>query len=129
MTKKDLVPYKHLLLTRNNGLYWYVGKDFDKTKLYSTKKEYLCMSTDIDLSNEERYWKNNLLANRDGYWSSIYEESRKYDVIFVFEIVNNYEWFNYYRSHDFIKGTDGINRWCGRNIIKKVWERIDSEMQ
>lgn len=129
MTKKDLIPYKHLLLTRNNNLYWYVGEEFDKTNLYSTKKEYLCMYTGIDLSNEDRYWKNNLLANRDGYWANVYEEPRKYDVLFVFEIVNNYEWFRYYRSHEFIEGTKGINSWCSKKIIKKIWERIDCEME
>ena len=87
------------------------------------------MSPGIDLSNEECYWKDNLLANRDGYWSNIYEKPRNYDIIFVFEIVNNYEWFNYYRNHEFIKGTQYINNWSNKSIIKRVWERIDCEME
>lgn len=130
MKKNELIPYKHLLVTRSNKVYWYVGSDFDNTEQYYIKKEFLCMSSGIDLSNHDQFWKDDLLANRDGYWGRVFEEPRKYDIIFIFEIVGNYEWFEYYRTHRYINdGISAINKWFGKPVVKKVWERIDSVME
>lgn len=130
MKKSDLVPFKHILCTRCGNIYWYVGEDFDNSKRNKEDKiSFICLSPDINVPNSEEYFLESLLANRDGYWKRTYEEARKYDVILVCEIIDNYGWLNFIRKNTFINSLSEVNNWCSKKIIKKIWERIDCEFE
>ena len=138
MKKSDLVAYKHVLVSRSGDVYWYVGDKFcpQKTSFDGKCKKkkpisFLCLSPNCDFSNSDEFLLDSLLANRDGYWSGIaWGEPRKYDIIFVAEILNNYEWLNYIREHRYLnKNLNSLNRWTNTKILKLVYERIDSEME
>lgn len=138
MKKSDLIAYKHVLVTRSGDVYWYVGDEFcpQETSFDGKCKKnkptsFLCLSPNMGFSNSDEFLLENLLANRGGYWSGIaWGEPRKYDIIFVAEILNNYEWLKYIRSHNYLtKEISSINRWTSKKILKLVWERIDSELE
>lgn len=138
MKKSELIPYKHVLVSRQGDVYWYVGnkfcpqeKRFDGKNKNNKPISFLCLSPNIGFSDSNEFLLDNLLANRDGYWSGVaWGEPRKYDIIFVAEILNNYEWLKYIRSHDYLpKDLSALNRWSSTKMLKLVYERTDSEME
>lgn len=135
MTKNELIPYKHVLFSRGGDVYWYVGNKFSSQKSHDRKQlnptSFICLSPNVGFSSSDEFLLNNLLANRNGYWSNeiIWGEARKHDIIYVAEILDNYDWFNYLRKHDYLENLGSINNWTREKILKLVWERIDCEFE
>ena len=136
MKKSELIPYKHVLMSRGGDIYWYVGDEFctEETSFDGDDympKSFICLSPNVGFSSSNNFLLENLLANRDGYWSNeiIWGKARKNDIIYVTEILNNYKWLDFIRKHDYIKNLGDVNRWTSSKILKLVWERIDCEME
>ena len=121
MKKKELIPMRHLLITRNREVYWYIGDEMNPYK------NVICCGTSTDV--KDKIWDNDLLADRKGNLSS-YEEPRNFDVIYVYEITNANMWFKIFHEIQFIEFEKHIRRnYANVPFVKKVYERIDGELE
>ena len=112
-----LKPLKHLLVTREKLVYWYVGDDFLESEnnligcWCATNKKF------------EEYWDENFLAKRDS-WSRLMEEPRKHDILYIYEITDMEEWISVLQDHQFVKFHD-IRAFTHDAYCKLVYELVD----
>lgn len=128
MRREDLVPFKHILVSREGQLYLYI--DSDKVLSSTQKNEYkwdmIALYTDINRLFDD-YWQDDLIAKRDG-WASSYEEPRKKDIIYVYEVTDHYKLFEMLRKVRFIKPYH-LTKYFNTPCAKLVYERIDGIME
>ena len=129
MNKSELIPFKHILISREGQVYWYIDENTIASQNHNdeyNKYNMICLSTGCDRIFD-RYWQENLVAKRDE-WEGLYEEPRKKDIIYVYEITDHYDFFYIARKIKFSKLTDYKN-YIGRSCLKLVYERIDGMME
>lgn len=129
MKKIELIPFKHILVSREGQVYWYIDENLIASKNHKEaydKCNMLCLSTDCNRVFS-KYWKKNLVAKRDG-WESLYEDPRKKDIIYVYEITDHYDFFYIARNVKFSKPTD-YKSYLNRACVKLVYERVDGMME
>lgn len=120
--KKDLIPMKHLLISRDRQVYWYIGD--------STNPQYNVIAcgtaVDRDLDNT---WDENLIAIRHDSMLG-YEEPRKLDIIYIYEITNFNLWLEIFHKEPYIKFNVHINvPFAFYPFVKQIYERIDNELE
>lgn len=55
-------------------------------------------------------------------------EARKKDIIFVYEIIDHYDFLNIIRNIRYTQPTD-YEEYMGRSCVKLIYERIDGVME
>lgn len=130
MNKEDLIPFKHVLISRDGTVYWYIDENIIKSQNHKSvkfdKHNMLCLSAGCDRIFDD-YWQKDLLAKREG-WSSLYEEPRKNDIIYVYEITDHYDFFEIVRKVPFVEFKE-FKDYLGRPCVKLIYERIDGVME
>ena len=128
MRREDLIPFKHILVSREGQLYLYI--DGDKVLSSTQKDEYkwnmIALHTDINRLFDD-YWQDDLVAKRDG-WASAYEEPRKKDIIYVYEVIDHYKLFEILRKVRFLEPYH-LTKYSHTPCAKLVYERIDGIME
>lgn len=119
--KKDLTPMKHLLISRDKQVYWYIGNSLNP------RYDVIACDTAINRNLDET-WDINLLALRHGL--PRYEEPRKLDIIYIYEITNLNEWLDIFHKEPFIKFDTHIREpYSFYPFVKQIYERIDNELE
>lgn len=122
MNKNDLTPMKHILVTRNKGVYWYLDKS------YFGNNNIKCLTSTGNINLEQ--WTDDLLFNRNEWCYQCFH--RDFDVILIYEIIDAHSWLNILTK----KLNDGFidvkqfiaeQDYFGKNkpYLKLVYERID----
>lgn len=121
----NIIPMKHLLVTRDGEIYWYVGDGLNTKDESNEKIDLIACGTDINclLSNG---WTNNLLAKRDGYWDIIAENARDKDIIYIYEITDMTQWLSIFHEYKFIKPVMLKKGFTWKPYVKLVYELIDN---
>lgn len=105
MNKSELIPFKHILISREGQVYWYIDENTIASQNHNAeynKPNMICLSTGCDRIFD-RYWQEN-------------------------EITDHYDFFYIARKIEFSKLTDYKN-YVGRSCLKLVYERIDGMME
>lgn len=113
MEKKNLMSFKHLLITRDNSVFWYI----------EDKKENL-INISVGTNKNLDIYQDNLLCKRDD-GVLIIGQPRNYDVIYVYEIIDMPLFLNVLQKNEFVDfETHIFKRYCFNDFVKQVYERI-----
>ena len=116
-----LLPMKHLLVTRDRKIYWYIGD------VLNTKNNLIGCGTSTNV-NIKNIWDDKLLGLRDKNKNTyIFGEPRGYDVIYIYEILDMEKWLDIFHKIKYVEliHLDGYTK----EYTKLVYERIDGELE
>lgn len=119
--KKDLIPMKHLLISRDRQVYWYIGNSMNP------QYNVIGCGTAVDRILDDT-WDENLIAFRDG--RLCYEEPRELDIIYIYEITDFNLWLETFHKEPYTKFNVHINvPFAFYPFVKQIYERIDNELE